>query len=115
MNAYDALRARTDLEDIWKPAGEDGDGNPVFYSPAVQTALSEGLITQLDAARALMDFSVGSSCVCSDKEGEACPTASSSFFSSAMGEDPSDGALMVSARAGKVYLSFLFEKLPDGI
>lgn len=115
MNAYDALRERTDLPETWASAGEDSDGNPVFYSPAVQTAISEGLITQLDAARALMDFSVGSSCVCRDKEGEGCPTASSSFFPSVMGEDPSDGALMVSARAGKVYLSFLFEKIPDDI
>lgn len=113
MKAYDALRARTDLKDAWKPAGEDGDGNPAYYSPAVQTALAEAMITQLDTARALLDFSVGSSCVCRDKEGEACPTIASAFFPSSMGEDPSDGALMVSARAGNVYLSFLFEKIPD--
>lgn len=113
MNVYEKLRARTDLPDAWQSAGEDSDGNPVYESPAVQTALSEGMITQLDLARALLDFSVGASCVCRDKDGESCGTSAAAFFPSAMGEDPSDGALMISARGGKVYVSFLFEKLPD--
>lgn len=113
MKDYEKLRTRTDLSNTWLQAGEDSDGHPVYRSPAVQTALSEGMITELDIARALLDFSVGSACVCRDRDGEACPGSAVSFFPSRLGEDPSDGALMVSARDGKVWLSFLFETIPQ--
>lgn len=113
MKDYDVIKNRTDLPETWIQSGEDGDGRPVYRSPAIQAALSEGLIRELDLARALLDFSVGASCVCRDKDGETCSTTATAFFPSALGEDPSDGALMVCARGGKVYVSFLFEPLPD--